>query len=720
MSSPARASSSEPVSGPGGAASLRRAALAEAWHVDGDLARAAAAWAELAGDGGEPAEAALKAAISCFAAGDEAAGLEWIERARGAGAPPEEVLYVLAQRSWGGGDALRALDLLEEAARRDPRSGRAVNLRGVLLLRLGASGRARAHFAEALARDPDDACALANQISADIDAMGALEAEAALRRAARSAPHRVEPHVLHARLRRRAGDEAGARLGLTRARLRQRSLWPPEDRAAAGGEALPPLARAAVTGRLSEAGASLSVSLTFEGEPPLGVFINAGYTRVSLGGAASRPAEPPPGAAPRIAAPAAYHEIPERLREAARAGAPLAITLEGRPLPPCARLTADEIELDGLSAWLPLAAPERRTLYRLDIELPPGFRAFAPSPAPEPGGPGLLALRAPREASLPDGIVACGRTPLGDLRAAAAAAYQAQWLWLDLLGPACAAARAFAALPPVVLVDRPGSRFCYARAGYLRIPSGLAGTGELAPLLTHEVGHAGFGIAARFAPGSELYAEALAEYSLHLAEDAGVVPGYRAPTLAALAALGGGELPSAGLAAMARGPGRRDAYVLRAKGGFMVAALRGVMGDAPFRDLLRAVLELGGERPIGGYELFAVASRLHGASLGWFANQWIHAGGELGFAVEPGEIRREGAGHLAHFTVRCAGAAVPGAPVRFDVECEGGERVSAHLDLDLGVAHAAVITPSRPRAVRPDPERRWYASPTPTPFPSTP
>ncbi len=205
-------------------------------------------------------------------------------------------------------------------------------------------------------------------------------------------------------------------------------------------------------------------------------------------------------------------------------------------------------------------------------------------------------------------------------------------------------------------------------------------------------------------------AEALTAYELHLAQDAGLLPDYRAATLRTVRELGGGRLARQGLAALARLPGRAAADALRAKGGFVVAALRAVVGEDAFVRLLRDVFGLDRAHPLDTYLFFALASRAHGASLNWFARQWVCEPAELVLAAEAEAAPAPGGGYRLALRARCLGVAVPGAAVTYAVDLADGTTLRHALNLDLGLRDAALELPARPLRVRPDPDARWYAS----------
>ena len=190
-------------------------------------------------------------------------------------------------------------------------------------------------------------------------------------------------------------------------------------------------------------------------------------------------------------------------------------------------------------------------------------------------------------------------------------------------------------------------------------------------------------------PGwDEWLAESLAEYALHVEEDAGRRSGYRAGIIATL------PDPQA--------PGHR-------KGGFVLSMLRQIMGEAPFDRLLKRTSELSRTHWLDAYTFSALASWIHGQSLFWFFNQWLGAGAGMEFVLDPQAVERRGDGYRLGLSVRGDGIATPGAAVEVEVRTEGGGCERFPVALELGTCSLSVTLPSRPVRVIIDPELRWYA-----------
>lgn len=680
-----------------------RAALAEALHVDGRCERAAQEWEALARAGFQPAEVALKAAMSFLAAGDQAAGAEWIRRAVAAGAPPADVLYVLAQHASNGGD-LRTAERAAERAAGASGSGRALTALAVMRWRAGRREEACRGFEEALARDPDHAPAAINLVSARLQ-RGEHDAADARRlaEAVRAEPHRPEPFVLYHRLlRRERGRTDESREALAKARLRR---WPAQEGPRAPASEPEVDGEASVSVRREAGG--LRVVARFElaggaGPRPEAFALNAGYRQVEVGGAAAQPLAGRAGAGDP--ANVRWFEIPPDAWRRGSGGERVEIVATGSPLPPCARLEPDWLELGEQAAWLPRPAPERRWRWVVEPELS-RMRWLVSDDRPSAAGPGLVALEEPASAAAcqPSPVEAIGRVGRPLLERAATLAAWARALWEAEVGPLGTASA------PVVVLDRPESLLCYDRPGFTRISSGIFLRDGQDALVYHEMGHRLWGAQAGFPDADRWLCEALAEYTLHLAERAGHLPGYRAATQAALQELGGGRMPATGLAELSRAPGPEAAYVLRAKGAWAISMLRDLIGDEAFHATLRAALEHGSRRPLDTYTFFALASYFHGASVSWFANQWVHSDAAMAISVEGAEATPAADGFYLALDVRCAGLAAPGAPVELVVATETGERHPVLAGLDLGRAEVHVRTPAAPTSVTVDPHLRCYA-----------
>lgn len=702
-----------------------KAALAEAWHVDSCFAEAMTAWETLALARYDYARSALKAAISCFSAQHYEQGFHWLHLAEVNGASPEEILYVRAQCYWHQGHVEQAIKTFQRAEQAAPQLGKASNALGVLYTQLGWLDKARQQFTHALQRDPNDGDALVNLASfslrqrstkmlSEVDlARNRQNIHDLLERAANLQPHRAEAFVWYARLLRRihAAEEAQDALGKARLRGRlQGSISTNQQNARVEARG-----QVQVRGELTSAQVQLTLLYTYAHCEMLPEYlaVNKGYDLVETASSALvsvceeevRPLFALPGVTTNIV----FYRIPTHAWQQSAAGLCLEVAVAGKPLPPCVTLNDAEIELDGRAGWLPLPVPLQPLRWQIDVQIPRDLTFFLSSDEPEMEAVGLIALHTPKMVPLKTQGETIGQitgiakedSPL--LRLAPLLAQRTLSLWEEQVG------KPHRPCPDMIIVDQPGSSFCYARRKYIRLPSGLARQLECSAQICHEVGHLWWGLDVRFSPADAWLGEALAEYSLHLAENAGWLTGYRQNSLALLRSMHHGALPTQGLAEMHRSRGKQAAYSLRVKGGFIIAMLRSLMGENAFWNFLRTVHDLGPEQCFDAYHFFALASYWHGSSLNWFVNQWIYAATDMVFSVEESQLQQSNNSFCLSFNVRCRGTATPGKPVTVAIQSEGGKELRVSVNLNLGRAAVTVTLPTRPEKILVDPDLCWYA-----------
>jgi hypothetical protein len=126
------------------------------------------------------------------------------------------------------------------------------------------------------------------------------------------------------------------------------------------------------------------------------------------------------------------------------------------------------------------------------------------------------------------------------------------------------------------------------------------------------------------------------------------------------------------------------------------------------------VYESARQQTLDAYTFFAVASRLHGTSLNWFAHQWAYARLALQFEVEVVGVSQTQEGFRTALVVSCAGGAIPGEPVQFYLRDEVGTTQEFFIDLSLGRRRVELISTGRPASIHPDPHCRWFAARTVT------
>jgi tetratricopeptide (TPR) repeat protein len=682
------------------------AALAEAWHLDGYHAAAAEAFAELAGSSDEPGDYALKAASSFYAAKNYVQGDHWFERARVLGAPCEQVEYLQGLRLWAQGDLARAIDCFKEARGRFARRDLFTPALAMLLARIGQSDKARALVVDMMADAPGDPYAAINLVSLDVDSIDFDRAVELLRGAARKLPQRIEPHLLYALLCRRRGinaDDALRKTSLRKTYLGSRAVSPRES----NGERA---ARAHLSGRLSPEGFNLNAIFRFDdpGAVPSFALVNRGYALFCQERLLS-PVRLPEGVSidSRLTPELAAYRLEEDMFLPCRSGVMCALELSGLPLPPAVQIELMAIELGEASAWLPILSPTVATSWTTDLSLGEAMKCFISSRSAKGAGIALLAVKcaeAEPVESVDTGALAVGGATASARRLAELVFARGCALWVHAIGPSRVDQ------PPLVVVNRDASTFCYAREGFVRVASGVLRDVRTAGILLHEAGHLWWGVDVRFEPDSQWLAESLAEYTLHLAERDGLLPGYASSSIAMLERLGEGRLPALGLKHLAARTDRLSAHLLRVVGGFVISALREVVGNTAFWTLLKALHDEESRHGfIDDYRFFALAARIYGRSLTWFVNQWVHTDSGLHLVAESPRVERVRDAYKTHFIARALGSATPGADVHFAVRTRQGIR-SVALNLELGSCPATVWTPDAPLAIVPDADFRWPAS----------
>ncbi len=683
-----------------------RAALAEALHHDGEHVRAAESWIALFEGDYRPDESALKASIALFSLGRDDDGWTWLWRARGAGIAAAEIAYVAGQIHWSRGRHAEAIAEFERATCEGHAPARALTALGALHWRLGDKARAERCFREALELDAEHSEALTNLVSSELTGLRAEAASSLLGRAALAKPSRYQAHVLWSRILRRQGRDGEHRTALARARVRRDSL-------VAAGSAVPAAreshGQAVVSGIIDDSELDLVVEYRLPIRDaralPTRVAVNHGYRDVCIGNAPAQPVPAGPPEARRGLSDAACElAIPESAWTIGGQLARLTVAVRGQPTGRCVALAHDRVELAGPSAWLPVLLPQRDLHWRVDA-LDAGPSTHWSTTAPDAQFLDLLALR--RQTStvvveLDWPVSVTGAQPGNHLRHLGFLASRTGRLWHELTGALDAPC------PPIVVVDQPASTFCYARAGYIRVPSGILCQPGQQRQICHEIGHLWWGAGARFAEDAAWLAESLAEYSLHLAEDAGHAPGYRSAVLRRLGEQAP-ELADAGLVRLARRTDVEGARTLRAKGGFFISMLRQVMGDDRFRELMRTCHRQGQTHVLDAYTFLALASSLHRDSLRWFFNQWVFADTGLSLELERVDVARRGDCHHVSLRTVCHGIATPGTRVDVAVYTSDGAEHRSSLDLELGQATLEMTAAGRPERAVLDPDLRWYA-----------
>ncbi|GAA1390424.1 hypothetical protein [Catellatospora chokoriensis] len=664
-----------------------KAAVAEALHLAGRFDEAAAEFTSLAQAGHRTGVSALKAAISRLAAGDTRCGTRLLDVARTAGAPPYDVSYVRAQALWHAGSVDRALSLMAQAAQEEPSPGRAANALGMLLCRTGHREDGLALVRKAADASPPDPCALVNLVVAG-PRIPVREAQELLNRAAALAPQRPDAHRVWSVL--AAREQLADEVELARQRSALRAT--PSRHATTG--AARPEPQYWADGRVELAigrGVRLAAVITLDDQVwaahrPSVLRINEGYGRVQVGDQEA--------AAGSITLDDSCWDLLDGARR-------LRIQASGTPSGPCTRFDARRVELGEASWWLPTFEPGPDIRWT-PVAVPDEGAVDIPLSGDRRGGLGWCRLRHPETFSLPAGASAVGHAHRSALRTLATTATAYTDLLTSLLG------REPPRHPRVVLVDAPSSTFCYTRAGVIRVASGAVDRGIAEVLLGHEVGHLWWGIRAPFAPAGTWLCEALAEYTLHLADRSGMLAGgYRRKTLEAVARLDAAGSEAA-LETLARRTDPAGRHLLRAKGGFVIAMLENIVGADVMTEALRHFLRLGRTHVLDTFAFAAIVGAAYGGSVDWVLQQWLERPGLLDIRLDPIRLTGSGAGWELAVQARCTTPAVPGSAVTIEVTDVHGARERQRVLLDVAPAVAVFSLRARPAVVVADPDHLLF------------
>lgn len=658
------------------------AAVAELLHLDGAFEEAATMWSRLALSGYRPPESTLKAAVSYLSLGNRAEAMRWLLRSR-KHSDRAEVLYVLAQEQWNRGRSLKALKTLAVVRRGAPTPGRETTLLGVFARRLNHTAQALALFRESASNG--DTRALCNIVSILCKTTDLDSGLHALAEAVALDPQQIEPYVLCSRLSRRFPSLGRPEIHLARARLRQRSIARYRD------ATITPHITASVLVRMEPNGLKIRVEWVVDHKTslPESFVLNRGYQSIRING---KIIDGTP-----LDAHIAQYTVPWQDR--APASNSLTLELEGLPQQPGARYDPHESEFDAISAWLPIPAADYAVSLNLSAQAQEDVHILAS--AGKFGGT-IIAVESPTVYKATPSLTIYGRCSAALLYHAAGIIRGALDLWQTVL-PSPEHVSVFVA-------DRTSSQFCYTRPGLLRVASGTL-RGKSTAQLIHKTGHLWWNADERFTPESRWLAEALAEYGLHMADSAGLVREYRASVLTALRTLGDGRLPAAGLYELSKDRSKPGAFRLRAKGAFMLAALRATLGDSSFWSLIAETYAHSRTNPIDSYTFFAIAARLKGCSLNWFARQWVFETSELIFSARDAHVTQTGVARWElTFIAACDGIGVPGSAVRYAVVLQNGSVKLADVNLNLGIGKVVVSLEQQPIKITPDPFLEWYGT----------
>lgn len=660
-----------------------RVARAEALHVDGWFKEAAAQWQALSEDNFGGWEVPLKAAVSLIAAGDTANGLGYLELAGLCGAPAPAIIYIKAQNALLQRRGFEAYRLLESLDWTKPESADGLALLGVIDAHIRRRTKAIAWTKYALAVHPTHVPALCNAL-----ALGLYRDEwrQLLRRAAALAPERREPLLLAAQ----RSHANSLRVTLEQAAdARNRSSLQPHFSPQRADEPIKARARL----NLSDDGVRIDVIWTLAVDQPLLLSFraHASWTICLCTGLTL------PRTDDAAAEPACYHLTPaDWQRESDKMT--LRLSLSSNRNAASVLYGPADAEFEGTEAWLPIPVPYQPVQWSVEVE-PSNWFVVASA---EPTGAmavGLVGIREPYrlEGRYAKGV---GRVSPIHLARALATVERTFPIWHRLLG------KPGPEKPILAVVDKPRSTFCYTRSNLIRAPSGVTADQRHLPILIHEVGHLWWAGNVPFDSNSLWLAEALAEFTLHMAEDIGLVEGYRRQTCDAIAALClGSSKIKRNLLVLAQSVGAREAYVLRAAGGFMISALALTLGRKQFWRWLKLLASQ--SVPINAYDAFALAGRLCGHSLNYFVNQWVTT--ERIPTLETHARIGVAQGKSFRVDLRCElkGVTLPATRFPVSIVMENSERVETSCDLSIAEDDWTVVCSARPLRIEPDPERRW-------------
>lgn len=642
--------------------------LAEAWHRLGERELELRTWERLDTLFENDPAGSVAAACAAASLADYRSAAVWLERAQRAGTPPERLLEIRG-RVLSRRDHRAAIAVLHRSLDIRPTVG-CLNALTLLHMSSGDTKRGRA-----MAREAFDLVLAEAEPSWPDDHVDAL-VNAVLTRAGSDADELLGPALMFRSDRADLYELWSRRTGKTedpvhRKRCSLRSSW--SGRRTGSETSVPIIGE--VEGTCAPDEFVLDVRLTRSGRSDrVALAINDGYAvSVRSGGDLGFQGKVVPDRSLPVVGDCSRVSLTWRPGEST-----IHLSLRGRPRGGV-RFREDTVEVDGFSAWLPVAEHVR------------GIKWSGVHVRPAAGWE--LRLGEPADASWSPGFVMRSR---GDASARERVAPAMAWfdkgmaVWSEQVGPADR---------PEPVVVRADSTFCYTRPDYVRIPSGLLDRPDQWPVLAHEAGHLWWGRPGQFEHEDAWMAEGLAEFTLHLLEDARPRLAYRRPALRGLGTLA--AVPLAELWNTRQGPDGMAA--LRVKAGFFLSMLREVLGGDGFRSLLRDLLTWSRTQPLDAFTVLARA----GADLLWFGEQWIHHQGVLEFGMSGGTEKIGPDRCRTVLDIETLGAFTPGAPLYVELELRSGERIRRAVRVETGRATAVLLTNTPPTRALLDPDRRW-------------
>lgn len=617
------------------------AALAEALHVDGHYSSALAIWRRLVLQTSDPA-LRLKLAIAWSEVGRNCEAEMILEEISQLAEFENEVRVVRGQLAWREARVEGANALFAEALRKDPDNLFALNAWGVMNARIGACHRARELLTTAA--EKGDPLAVFNSVLDS--AHGEFRCDK-LDVALTQAPHRFEGHVGWSRLCASRGEARQQAAALKRAQVRK--AFRPEPRTE-------PQSNFDVwaKGTIGPDGVDMEVRIESEAAKNLSFHLNPSLSCTS-------PVKITQGSTKDL------------VRFSASCSDTLILHIQGKPTGRALAIESARVELAGPSCWLPIIVGNVATTYHLDLSPPDGWEITSAGYKNEPNTPFVAAL--------PYSQTRFGMTVLSqsDLTSIHIQLARTRILFERMLSLWCeiTAWPTPEPLPDVVCVDVGNSQFCFALNSLVHIPRGVVESPSGVNLICHEISHTFWNRRLSFASSADWWREGLAEYGLHLAEDAGIVSGYRTGVNEKIR--NRPDLARKSILSLARTPDPEAQDMYRLKAGYVIRMLRSILGKEAFAGFLEVMSRR--STKLSDYEAEALASWIAPNSLRWFFEQWVRQDADL--TAECISLGQKSEGPCE---IRLLGWATPGHPVLVETFGKTGETSRENYFLERGSA----------------------------------
>ena len=692
------------------------AALVEAWHVDGYYKRAAEGWEILSLNEYNSGLAKIKSAISFLSCGEEEKGFKVLNENRSI--HTEDYFYISAIHHWNKGKVIEALNFFHEALRQGIRSVEILNALGFINWKIGAKKKAIQYIIEAFEKDEENPEVLINLVSLNLHNYQVSTKVHLLQKACSLKPNGFEPFVLISRVYREGRKIAKCNEALAKAKIRKKRLLVSKKDLILPFNKPRKIGQATLSGKISEKLIQLSIQYILPQEKieflPQYFALNKNYRKIIINGkriVSKKLAENCQFSSTSFSPNVNYYQLLETDWEFEKGFVRVEITLEGQPIPPLIHLSDDRIELNAKSGWMPVLCDQGIDFFwQFNLIFPDNYCYYFSDELFEFPGISLIAItKAETFIYKKIGgenlhLKVIGKSQSGSLRIAAYIAGKAIEIWENILHTK------IKNYPRIVIIDNPQSTFNYCRSSYMRLSSGIFKNMNQVNLIFHEIGHIWWGVNVKFSPDAKWLVEALAEYTLHIAQEKGIISNYTKLSLKALQASNGGMLPEESLLSLSADSSKHKGYALRVKGGFVLLMLSKILEEKNFFKLLKIAFQYGTRRGLNAYTFMALASDVYGKTLNWFFNQWVYLDTKMTIYIKDVEaFQIERSSYFLTFTAYCDGLATPGAPIEFRVQTENGETYSFWHNLDLGMKTITVEIGDAPIKIMPDPNYYWYA-----------